>query len=411
MEITSLSDLIAQISIGLDAVEADLVGATPYHSKRVAVISIGIGKVLGYDTERLFCLGGCALLHDNALTEYILSERPNKNRESNLKIHCVKGQENGECFPFPRPVKGYIQYHHERVDGRGAFGKKGDEFPEEAGIIALADQIDIHFSIKDLEKGRLEEVRQFILAAGGKKYLPQVAKAGAEVFCEELLESIRDERIFETLRRQMPEQEIVLTEKDGILLFHMIAQIIDYKSNFTKEHTTQIANKAWYLSNYYGYDKKVRSEVYQAAALHDIGKLFIPVFILEKPGKLNDEEFQIIKSHAAYTWDVLRSIRGFEQIAVWASDHHEKLDGSGYPFGKTGAELDFNSRLLACLDIYQAVREARPYHPKRSHEDTMQVLYQMAERRLIDQEITADLDRVLGLLKDGYAPDPDIHNL
>lgn len=406
--LVSLSDLIAQISVGLDAVEADLLGATPYHSKRAAIISMRIGKALGYSPKKLFCLGGCALLHDNALTEYILSESPNKERALNLQTHCIKGQENCEYFPFPGSIDGFVYYHHECADGTGVFGKSSGEFPEEAGIIALADQADIRFALHTPKTVRLEDIQQFIKSGLGTKYLPQVVLAAQKVFCEELIESLDSKLVFETLRRELPEQMLDFSEAAGIRLFQMIARIIDYKSNFTMEHTTQIANKAWYMSNYYGYNWKLRLDTYQAAALHDIGKLFIPSAVLEKPGKLTDEEFKLIKSHVACTWEVLKSVRGFEQIAVWASDHHEKLDGSGYPFGKRGEELDFNSRLLACLDIYQAVREKRPYHSARSHEETMTILKSMAERGLVDRQITADIDGELGKLTDGIAPYPEI---
>ncbi|MDR1143634.1 MAG: phosphohydrolase, partial [Spirochaetaceae bacterium] len=88
-------------------------------------------------------------------------------------------------------------------------------------------------------------------------------------------------------------------------------------------------------------------------------------------------------------------IEGFGHICGWAANHHEKLDGSGYPFGKKAEDLDFNSRLIACIDIYQAVSEERPYHPGRNHAETMKVLYDMAERGKIDGGIVRDLDAVL----------------
>jgi HD-GYP domain-containing protein (c-di-GMP phosphodiesterase class II) len=88
-------------------------------------------------------------------------------------------------------------------------------------------------------------------------------------------------------------------------------------------------------------------------------------------------------------------VDGLEQIAEWASNHHEKLNGCGYGRGVDANELDFNSRLIACLDIYEAVSADRPYHPARSHADTLAVLYDMAEDGLIDPKISADIDRVL----------------
>jgi HD-GYP domain-containing protein (c-di-GMP phosphodiesterase class II) len=160
------------------------------------------------------------------------------------------------------------------------------------------------------------------------------------------------------------------------------------------------------MGNYYGYSRVERAELYLAAALHDIGKLATPVDILEKPGKLTDGEFSIIKEHVRITWELLKDIEGFGLICAWASNHHEKLDGSGYPFGKKAEELDFNSRLMACIDIYQAVSEERPYHPGRNHGDTMKILYSMADKGQIDGGIVKNLDSVLAEYNGGDVPAP-----
>jgi HD-GYP domain-containing protein (c-di-GMP phosphodiesterase class II) len=130
------------------------------------------------------------------------------------------------------------------------------------------------------------------------------------------------------------------------------------------------------------------------------------VAILEKPDKLTNEEFHIITDHVLQTYELLKNIDGFELICAWASNHHEKLDGSGYPFGKKAVDLDFNSRLMACIDIYQAVSEERPYHPQRNHADTMAILYDMAGKGFIDSGITADLDRYLAVYDGGNVPPP-----
>jgi HD-GYP domain-containing protein (c-di-GMP phosphodiesterase class II) len=158
----------------------------------------------------------------------------------------------------------------------------------------------------------------------------------------------------------------------------------------------------------YGYDSTLRTEVYLAAALHDIGKLSTPVAILEKPGKLTDEEFRTIQDHVRMTHELLKDITGFEHICDWASNHHEKLDGTGYPFKKKANELDFNSRLIACLDIYQAVSEERPYHPGRSHADTIKILADMAGNGFVDSGIVRDLDTALEEYNGGDVPPPSI---
>jgi HD-GYP domain-containing protein (c-di-GMP phosphodiesterase class II) len=135
-----------------------------------------------------------------------------------------------------------------------------------------------------------------------------------------------------------------------------------------------------------------------AAAFHDLGKLAVPPEVLEKPGKLNQEEFEIIKTHITHTRRMLGGLTAFPgmgDLVEWAANHHEKLDGGGYPLGKAGEKLDFNSRLMACIDVYQAVSEERPYHPRRSHGETMPILFNMAERGGLDRKIVEDMDRVM----------------
>ena len=127
--------------------------------------------------------------------------------------------------------------------------------------------------------------------------------------------------------------------------------------------------------------------MYLAGALHDIGKMAIDNDILEKPDKLTDEEFSKMKNHAGYTYLILSNINDFEDIRDWAAFHHEKLNGKGYPFGKTAAELNEPERIMACIDIYQALTERRPYKQGFSHEKTCDILDDMADKGFIDAGI------------------------
>ena len=131
-----------------------------------------------------------------------------------------------------------------------------------------------------------------------------------------------------------------------------------------------------------------------ATDLHDLGKLVISSDLLDKPGKLSEEEFVEIKKHPKITKVCLQDISGFKEITKWASNHHEKLDGSGYPEGLTAKDLDFNSRLIACLDIYQALREKRPYRKSMDHSKVIKILNDMAEAGQLDHIIVDDINTV-----------------
>jgi HD-GYP domain-containing protein (c-di-GMP phosphodiesterase class II) len=401
-----MDKLIRAIATALDIVEGELLGASTHHGKRIATLCAAMGQYLGMDNDMILAITVCALLHDNALTEYIFSERQRNQQDPTMKLHCELGQRNVDTLQVGVDVSGFVLYHHENVDGSGPYGKKAGEFPLGAELIRIADSIDVANHLQKLPLDRLPVVRSFVEGKIGKYYSPHAADAFLNVLDEEMLFSLADERIAETANRCIPTWTVDMEDTLILNLAGFITRIIDYKSVFTCRHSTQIANKAWLMGGYYGYGAALRAELYLAAALHDIGKLSTPVAILEKPGKLTDEEFRVIKDHVHKTYELLKEIEGFEQIRDWASNHHEKLDGSGYSFGKKADALDFNSRLMACIDIYQAVGEERPYHPARDHVDTMKVLYDMAVRGFVDAGIVKDMDKVLAEYSGKDIPSP-----
>jgi HD-GYP domain-containing protein (c-di-GMP phosphodiesterase class II) len=387
-----MDSLIKCIAVALDIVEGDLLGASTNHGKRIAVLCAKMGKALGKNPQEITALAICALLHDNALTEYILSEQINGNHDPSMKKHCEFGQRNVDALCLKTNVKNFILYHHERADGMGPFGIREGEGPLEAELITIADSIDVAYHLQRLEPEELPVIRNIIAKETGKHYSKTAAETMLEVLDWPAILTLKDNVIKQTASQVLPPWTIDIQTETVFGFAGFVARIIDYKSVFTRKHSTQIANKAWFMGKHYQYEPQELAELYLAASLHDLGKLAVPSDILEKPGKLSCEEFEIIKEHVYLTWKLLNDIEGFETICQWTSNHHEKIDGSGYSFGKEASELDFNSRLLACLDLYQAISEERPYHPVRNHGDTMQILYEMADMGKIDSDIVKDVD-------------------
>jgi len=405
-----MDSLIKAIATALDHVEHELVGASTNHGKRIAVLCAKMGKIFGKTPEEIMGVTVCALLHDNALTEYIFAERMAAgHHDPAMKKHCEYGQRNVDALCFKIDIKNFILYHHERADGKGPFGIRAGEGPLEAELIAIADSIDVAHHLQRLDQAGLSSIRRTIAEEAGKHYSKAAAEALLEILDWPMLLSLKDEAIQETAEAAFIPW-VVDIEADTIFgLADFIAKIIDYKSAFTRRHSTQIAHKAWLLGEYYKYDPVMRRELYLAAALHDIGKLEVPTAILEKPGKLTDEEYIIIKKHISRTWELLKDIDGFQAICGWASHHHEKLIGTGYPFKKKADELDFNSRLMACIDIYQAVSEERPYHPARNHSDTMKILCKMADDGEVDGNIVKSIDLVFATFDGKDVPPPQFN--
>ncbi|MEG2176277.1 MAG: HD domain-containing protein [Oscillibacter sp.] len=396
----SLNDVLFAFSNGLDCVEAELLGATANHGKRVAYLCAVLGKYLGMSEETRFDLAACAVLHDNALTEYLRGEcNRTQFAEADpveMALHCQIGEKNAQRLDFHSDVSGAILYHHEHADGSGTFGKTASETPLMAQLIHLADALDVACNLGSYNKGTAQEVQAFLEANRATLFAPELVTLFLEHFPAEKLQQMQGDRIDALVRAELPECAREYSKQALLNIAQMFATIIDYKSEVTGTHSLGIAEKALTMAAYYGFDDETTQKLYLAAAVHDVGKLVVSRELLEKPEKLNAAEYQRIQAHAWHSYSILKQIHGFEDITNWAALHHEKLNGTGYPFGKTASELGQKERLMACLDVYQALMEKRSYKDSMSHGEAMAILRDMAQGGELDPGIVADLDRVFG---------------
>lgn len=396
----SFSDLLESVSLALDCVEHDVVGVTTYHSKRVAYLSILLGKELGMTEAELVDLAACAILHDNALTEFIQEEIQSgisirKSDQVDAKgRHCAMGERNIREIPFQTNVHNVVLFHHECADGSGPFGKKAEETPLMAQLIHLADDIDAHLDLSFIDEKKYDRICKYVKKQENIYFSTLCVDTFEKIGTIDTLRNMEGNRIEILLAEILPYEEKDYTHEQIKAFSALFARIIDYKSSFTMHHSQGIAQKAERMGQFYGYDQETCTKLYFAGALHDIGKLVVDKDVLEKPAKLTDEEYKHIQNHAFYTYDILRKIHGLEDVTLWASLHHEKLNGKGYPFGKTGDELGHMERLMACIDIYQALTEERPYKKGMSHEASMKILRDMADNGFIDGTIVEDINKV-----------------
>lgn len=400
MEFDFNSALFA-LSYALDCVEHDLLGVTTHHGKRVAAISILLGQTLGVLTgyEDRQMLSACAVLHDCALSEYIQDEfggsfqRAIPAFSNDLKSHCSMGEDALLLMPFDRlRAKGAILYHHENADGSGPFGKTADQLPPAARLIQIADTVDASFDLSWLDREKRENLLAYLQKNTRTLFPAPEAEALIRLLTENRLEELRNEKIDLYLRTLLPGGQMHCTPMQLMDFARLFARIVDYKSHFTKTHSVGIAEKARDMAIFYGKDDVFAAKIYFAGALHDIGKLVVDRDILEKPGKLDRAEYKHIQTHAYFTYKILSDIPGLDEVTKWASHHHEKLDGSGYPFGLKAEQLGRWERLMACLDIYQALTEERPYKPGMSHQTAIKILSEMADAGQLDSTIVRDLD-------------------
>ena len=391
--------LLSAFAYALDCVEAELVHVTNKHTKRVAYMSVCVAEQMGIHGESLQDLAVCALLHDNALTQYIQEELHNDISQASimegipqLGTHCLLGEKNIKELPFHTDVSNVILYHHENADGSGPFKKKWTEIPLFARIIHLCDLLDVVCRSKTFTTETWKKATDFLQKTRGTIIDNECVDAFFDTFSESHFLSLGSDNLETFLWNKVPRIKQILSFSQIKLLADFFAHIIDYKSPFTSTHSIGVASKAEQLTRHMGFDEKTAQKMYLAGALHDIGKVAIGNEILEKPGKLTANEYATMKHHAAYTYYILSEIDDFDEIRDWAAFHHERLDGTGYPFGKTASELNTQERIMACVDIYQALTESRPYKEGMSHEKAYGILRDMAGKGWIDSDIVAKID-------------------
>lgn len=148
----------------------------------------------------------------------------------------------------------------------------------------------------------------------------------------------------------------------------------------TANHCYRVKNVAVNLASQIGFSDDIMQEIAAAALLHDIGKLATPKNILCKPGKLNQEEFALIKQHSDNGYKILSLLPQLEYIAEYVLHHHERYDGTGYPVGKSGKEIPLISRILTLADVYESITSDRVYRKAMSQEEALKIISEGREK-------------------------------
>ena len=196
--------------------------------------------------------------------------------------------------------------------------------------------------------------------------------------------------------RKLVEKE----QEQRILIREMVeafAKIIDMKDRYTNGHSTRVAQFTALLTRELGFDEDTVEKNYNIALLHDIGKIGIPPEVLNKNGKLDDNEYEIIKSHSPLGFDALKDIGIMPELAIGAGCHHERPDGKGYPKGLKGDEIPRVAQIIAVADTFDAMYSDRPY---RKHMDFNKVIGIMKE--ISGTQLTSDVvDAFIRLVEKG----------
>jgi putative nucleotidyltransferase with HDIG domain len=288
-----------------------------------------------------------------------LASRQRQNSRELIKIRCERGANIAKRLGFSKQVCEGIQSLDEHWNGRGyADGSSKQEIPLISRIANLSQTLDVFFTAKGPDAA---------MEVAGKRsghwFDPDLVKAARSLSNSGILwQGLDDENLMRRVAMLEPENHRVTATDEAIdNICLAFADVIDAKSPFTYRHSNGVAEAAVEIAQWFGLSQDNVKHLRRAALLHDIGKLSVSNSILEKPGKLTEQEWKAVKAHPFYTLQVLKRIPGFERLSEDAAAHHEKLDGSGYWRGLKGDQISRFARILTVADIFDALYAKRPY--------------------------------------------------
>lgn len=312
-----------------------------------------------------------------------------------IETRCHRGADIARQMRFSETVAQGILDLDEHWNGKGQpLGLEGESISLGARIALLAQVIDVFYTSGG-PRDAMREVRQ----RKGTWFDPNLVDvfediAGDPNFWVGLGAADIEARVL-----ALEPVQLVITIDDDYLddVAAGFAKVVDSKSPYTSGHSDRVALFADMIAEAMGLSADRRRWLKRAALLHDIGKLGVSNQVLDKPGKLDDAEFDEIKRHPELGETILSRIAAFADLARIAATHHEKLDGTGYPRRLTAEHLPLETRIVTTADIFDALTADRPYRPAMPVSKALAIMSDMAGSA-IDPVCLAALRRAVELL-------------
>ena len=361
------------------------------HGKRVGFIASQLGHKLGLSDQDIQYAFDLGLLHDCGVsTEQMHTELVNHFDWTDAHTHCEIGYHLLKDFEplsqFAKPIR----YHHTHWNELGE-KKLSVHDARMANLVFLADRIDVlatpHYKT-DILLAR-DEIATSIENCAGSYFDPAFIKPFRLLSRSEAFWIALEDRHITRYTWDMGqvESQQPLSYPQLRQLSLIMSYVVDQKSPFTAQHSIRVATLARYLGECYGLSTVQCAKIEIAGLLHDLGKLHTPDKILEKPGPLSDIERSIMNQHSFETYEILRHIKGLNEVATWAAYHHEGIDGAGYPFHPQPQDLSTEARIIAVADIFQALVQDRPYRNGMSLNKVLDILNDMTAKGRLDASI------------------------
>ena len=297
-----------------------------------------------------------------------------------IETRCHRGADIARKMRFSEAVAHGIQNLDERWDGSGQpLGLQGEAIPVYARIALMAQVVDV-FQIANGADAARHEIEQ----RAGNWFDPHLAVAFARVAARaEFWRTLRSDDLQRAIFALEPAQHSAIVDEDYLDDISVaFAQVIDSKSPYTSGHSERVTLFSDMIAEQMDFTADQRRWLKRAALLHDIGKLGVSNSILDKPGKLDAQEWSAMQQHAAYTQTILSRIAAFGDLAPIAGAHHERLDGKGYPRGLTGDEIPELARIISVSDTYDVMTARDSYRTPMSSQDAIDELRRVAGAQL-----------------------------
>lgn len=362
------NELLRALSLALDLAERQPLN----HATRTAYVALQIGRTMELAESDIEDIYVSAYLHEIGATVPACD----LNTGGTVWLdYAGTGKQLMSKMPFSERAGDYVLYHQQTRIDLGA--DCSEHTPLGAQIVKLADYLDRSFDHNVFYYDQRADLWQWAKQQRKPCFNQDVINAFLSTSSREKfwLDFISND-IELILRDIQPSLKVQLTQKEIEQVADVFAEIIDSKSPYTYNHSHGVADIAGRLAPLVFENEHEIFQMRIAALLHDIGKLAVPKEVLDKNGPLNPREFAQIRSHPYYTKVILGRVQGFEQIKEWAGNHHETIDGNGYPEHRR--ELTRPERLMAIADVFQALTENRPYREPMSVDQAIDIMTKMA---------------------------------
>jgi HD-GYP domain-containing protein (c-di-GMP phosphodiesterase class II) len=324
----NLWDLVSSLAKTFDMMSP----AVADHCQRVAYLALRLGEELNLPPEEMRDIIVAGALHD--IGAFSLNERLDilAFETNEPERHALAGFLLLKDVPLFSRASSLVRFHHlPWREGEGA-AWNGNPVPRSSHILHLADRVAVVISKGPAVLGQVEGICETVSRHRGDLFVPEHADAMLRIAKKDFVWlDIASQTMDTALGKRLKDQTVELDVASMLALSRLICRIIDFKSEFTATHSSGVAASGRELARLAGFSRHKCRMFEIAAYLHDLGKLAVPSEILEKPGKLSTDEWQVMRTHVYYTYQILSPIKAFEDIASWGCRRGRIYGGHGGP--------------------------------------------------------------------------------